>query len=153
MSLGHTTMHEHLNMDFFPMSAMMARNGAPPIPPDMLALRPENLAFLREGAYAASKDCVTSGDVNYTATELGYFKQTGGNAVCDASPIGGFRLVVVDLVDSPHRLRPREGAGRPASLRLWLAYRSRARQRHEVPREVIRLLAASRSLRSSCRPC
>ncbi|MCZ9880594.1 phosphotriesterase family protein [Arthrobacter sp. B2a2-09] len=86
--LGYTTMHEHLNADFSLMAALMARYGAAQIPAEMLALRPDNMAFLRDGGYAASQECVTLGDVEYTAAELGYFKQIGGNAVCDASPIG-----------------------------------------------------------------
>ena len=86
--LGYTTVHEHLGADFSIMTKLMARYGAPQIPDAMLELRPDNMAFLRDGGYASSKDCATSGDIDYAAAELGYFKEIGGNAVCDASPIG-----------------------------------------------------------------
>lgn len=86
--LGYTTMHEHLNTSFALMADLMKRYGAPTIPQSLLQLRPDNLAFLRDGGYAASEECWTKGDVDYTVTELDYFKQIGGKAVVDASPIG-----------------------------------------------------------------
>ncbi|MCZ9880617.1 phosphotriesterase family protein [Arthrobacter sp. B2a2-09] len=100
--LGYTSMHEHLNADFSLMAALMARYGAPKISPELLALRPDNMAFLRDGGYASSPECVTAGDIEYTAAELGYFKQIGGNAVCDASPIG-LRGDVRDLLPASEK--------------------------------------------------
>lgn len=84
--LGYTTMHEHLNSDFRSLTKQQHRLHA--IPEEMLGMEIDNLAFLRDAGYAFSADAVTAGDVAYTAAELGYFRQAGGRAVCDATPIG-----------------------------------------------------------------
>lgn len=84
--LGFTTIHEHTICDL-----SFLRNSLgflPPIPPEMLSLRPENVAALRSGLGVFSDECSTLGDVEYIAKELIEFKKVGGNAVCDASPIG-----------------------------------------------------------------
>lgn len=84
--LGFTTMHEHTICD---LSFMKNQIGfIPPIPPEMLALKPENYAFLRSGAGIFSDECSTLGNVDYLVKELKAFKKIGGNAVVDASPIG-----------------------------------------------------------------
>lgn len=83
--LGYTTMHEHLNADF---PALTAQHPEYSFPESMLGLQIDNLAFLRDAGYAFSREAVTSGDVAYTAAELGYFRAVGGRAVCDATPIG-----------------------------------------------------------------
>ncbi|ROO87547.1 phosphotriesterase-related protein [Actinocorallia herbida] len=87
-SLGFTSMHEHLNADLSLMAALIKRYGAPELPPEMLELRTDNLAFLREAGAVSSSQCRTTGDVDYTTAELGFFKEVGGGAICDASPIG-----------------------------------------------------------------
>ncbi|SNT36957.1 phosphotriesterase family protein [Rhodococcoides kyotonense] len=86
--LGYTSMHEHLNADLSLMLALAERYGAPNIPVEMLRLESANLAFLRDGASALSRESTTSGDVDFTTDELRYFAQVGGRSVCDASPIG-----------------------------------------------------------------
>ncbi|WP_062077169.1 hypothetical protein [Demequina globuliformis] len=87
-TLGFTSMHEHLNgdMDLLTRIARLYSDHTPP--PEMLALRNENLAFLRSGASIFSAECMTVGDVEYTAAELGHFRDIGGRSVVDASPIG-----------------------------------------------------------------
>lgn len=100
--LGYTSMHEHLNTDLALMTALIKRYGAAPVPPELLELRSDNLAFLREAGAFASQDCRTAGDVDYTVAELEYFKQVGGATVCDASPIG-LRGDVRDLQEASER--------------------------------------------------
>ena len=92
--LGFTTIHEHVlgNLTF-----MRDQLGfIPPIPKEMLRLVPENYSFLRSGASIFSEECSAKGDVDYLIKELRAFKRIGGNAVCDASPIG-FRGDVYDM--------------------------------------------------------
>lgn len=100
--LGYTSMHEHLNTSLDLFTELMARYGAGAIPPAMLELRIENLSFLRDSGAMASPECATAGDVDFTTAELQYFKQIGGNAICDASPIG-LRGDVRDLREASER--------------------------------------------------
>ncbi|BCY09201.1 phosphotriesterase [Actinoplanes sp. L3-i22] len=86
--LGYTSMHEHLNAEFSLMANLIKRYGAPEVPAALLELRTDNLAFLRDFGAIMSPACATAGDVEFTAAELTYFKQVGGSAICDASPIG-----------------------------------------------------------------
>ena len=84
--LGYTSIHEHTICDL-----TLLRNSLgyiPPIPPEMLTLKPENYASLRNGLGLFSDECSTLGEVDYMVKELKAFKSIGGNAVCDASPIG-----------------------------------------------------------------
>jgi phosphotriesterase-related protein len=83
--LGFTDFHEHTICDLAFMRNQLA---IPPIPKEMLALVPENYASLRSGLGMFSDECSTLGEVNYMVKELNAFKKVGGNAICDASPIG-----------------------------------------------------------------
>jgi phosphotriesterase-related protein len=84
--LGFTTIHEHT---IFDLAFMRDHVGfVPQIPKDMLTLKPENYASLRGGLGIFSEECSTLGDVDYMVKELQAFKHIGGNAVCDATPIG-----------------------------------------------------------------
>ncbi|MFV0467157.1 MAG: hypothetical protein ACK5ML_14015 [Lachnospiraceae bacterium] len=86
-NLGFTTMHEHVLADITLLNReVMQYKGQ--IPPQMLELRMENLAGLREGMSIFSDECSLSGDVEFAVAEFNAFKMIGGNAVCDASPIG-----------------------------------------------------------------
>lgn len=85
--LGYTTMHEHTICDLQYLTAPL-RKYMPPIPDEMLALKPENMAFLRSGTSVFSEECSTKDDVEYMVAEFNAFKKNGGQAVCDASPIG-----------------------------------------------------------------
>jgi phosphotriesterase-related protein len=84
--LGFTTMHEHTITGKALLGDMFKGMGDR-IPPQMLRLTNENLAFLRSGTAAFSRECSTCGDVDYMVKELAAFKRVGGNAVVDASPI------------------------------------------------------------------
>jgi phosphotriesterase-related protein len=86
--LGYTSMHEHLNTDNAVMTRLIERHTGASLPTEMLELRIDNLAFLRDSGAAASPDCKTAGDIGFTVAELKFFKEIGGNAICDASPIG-----------------------------------------------------------------
>ncbi|MET8052641.1 MULTISPECIES: phosphotriesterase family protein [unclassified Streptosporangium] len=86
--LGYTSVHEHLNADGTLMRQFVERYTGSALPAEMGALRVDNLAFLREFGAASSRECESAGDVDFTTAELGFFKQVGGNAVCDASPLG-----------------------------------------------------------------
>lgn len=79
---GLTSIHEHV------LANMELMEGVP-IPEQMLSLRPENMAFLRNGASVFSKECMILNDVEYAAAEMAAFKQrVGGGTICEASPIG-----------------------------------------------------------------
>ncbi len=85
--LGVTTMHEHTLFDLT-MLADAHGAGRPTPPAAMLALEPRNLAFLRSGAGLFSPECRIVDDVDYLVGELTAFRDAGGRAVADASPIG-----------------------------------------------------------------
>lgn len=84
--LGFTSFHEHTFLDLAFMRNHL--EGIPPIPREMLILKPENYEALRNGLGLFSDDCSTLGDVDYMVRELTAFKRVGGRAICDASPIG-----------------------------------------------------------------
>jgi phosphotriesterase-related protein len=86
--LGYTSMHEHLNTDNALMARVVERYTGARLPDELGELRIDNLAFLRDSGAAASKECSTAGDVDFTVAELNFFKEVGGTAICDASPIG-----------------------------------------------------------------
>jgi len=92
--LGYTTIHEHTICDL--TFLRKALGFTPQLPAEMLALKPENYAALRAGLGLFSDECSTQGDIDYMVKELKAFKNVGGNAVCDASPIG-FRGNIRDL--------------------------------------------------------
>lgn len=86
--LGLTSMHEHLMCDASVSLGPVLKMYASRIPADSLALTMPNLANLRGGISAFSADCCTLNALDYTVDELTYFKQMGGNAIVDASPLG-----------------------------------------------------------------
>jgi phosphotriesterase-related protein len=101
--LGFTTMHEHLNCDMRLMSELpYMQEYREMIPPEMLTLKIENLATLRQGVAIYSDDCRTTGDIDFTVGELAAFAAIGGGAVVDASPVG-LRGDVRDLVTASER--------------------------------------------------
>lgn len=85
--LGFTSMHDHTIIDTAPL--MVAQKVYQDmIPPEMLEVTPENLAFLRTGTALFSRGCSTVNDVQWLTKELEIFRdKVGGNAVVDASPI------------------------------------------------------------------
>lgn len=89
--LGFTSMHEHLLCDFTEMMKMSIgpelSGPVSRIPQFMLALNMKNLAGLRGGMGTFSKECATLGDIGYTVDELNAFKEMGGSAIVEASPI------------------------------------------------------------------
>jgi len=86
--LGMTSMHEHINGDMELLTILAERFSAAAPPAEMLTLVNENLALLRSGAQIFSRESMTSGDVDYTVTELEHFRRIGGHGIVDASPIG-----------------------------------------------------------------
>lgn len=84
--LGFTSIHEHTFLDLAFMRNHL--DFVPSIPKQMLTLKPENYASLRNGLGIFSDECSTLEDVAYMVKELTAFKRVGGQAVCDASPIG-----------------------------------------------------------------
>lgn len=79
---GLTSIHEHILADMKLMEGV-------PIPEEMLSIKPENMAFLRNGASVFSKECKIENDVDYAVAELSAYKQrVGGGTICEASPIG-----------------------------------------------------------------
>lgn len=87
--LGVTSGHEHMNIKLELLDHVVKQYGAVQLPPRMLELRVDNLAFLRDGASVMSKECESAGDLDFAVAELNAFKAVGGSAVCDATPIGG----------------------------------------------------------------
>lgn len=85
--LGYTTMHEHVLGDIALLTREVAQFKGR-IPEDMLKLRMDNLAALRGGMSIFSDECSLAGDVEFAAAEMRAFRMVGGNAVCDASPLG-----------------------------------------------------------------
>lgn len=85
--LGFTTMHEHVLADITLLNKQVMQYKGQ-IPAEMLELRIENLAALRQGLSIFSDDCSLAGDVDFAVAEFNAFKMIGGKAVCDASPIG-----------------------------------------------------------------
>jgi len=99
--LGFTTMHEHVLGDISLLNReVMKYKGR--IPDEMLTLRMENLAALRQGMSIFSDECSLAGDIDFAAAEMKAFKMVGGNAVCDASPIG-MRAPVEQLKEASKR--------------------------------------------------
>lgn len=79
---GLTSIHEHI------LANMELMEGVP-IPEEMLSVKPENMAFLRNGASVFSKECKIADDVDYAVAELNAYKRrVGGGTICEASPIG-----------------------------------------------------------------
>jgi hypothetical protein len=67
-------MHEHLNTDNAVMARLIERYTGTTLPPEMLELRIDNLAFLRDSGAGASPDCRTAGDVGDTGIRPGFLK-------------------------------------------------------------------------------
>lgn len=87
-ALGLTSMHEHLMCDTSPALGPVAKMYSAKIPKETLTLTMPHLANLRGGISAFSNDCCTIDALGYTVDELNYFKEMGGNAIVDASPLG-----------------------------------------------------------------
>ena len=86
--LGVTSMHEHLMCDTSSaLGPVLALYGTK-IPEEAKKLVTTNLAALRSGMSAFSKECITLDDVEFTIGELNFFKMMGGNSIVDASPRG-----------------------------------------------------------------
>lgn len=86
--LGLTSMHEHLMCDTSPSLGPVLKMYSSRIPRETLSLTMSNLADLRGGISAFSSDCCTLDALDYTVDELNCFKNMGGNAIVDASPLG-----------------------------------------------------------------
>ncbi|HZG87981.1 hypothetical protein [Paenibacillus sp.] len=85
--LGYTTAHEHVLADITLLGReVMHHKGN--IPAEMLELRMENLASLRQGMSIFSDDCSLAGDIDFAVAEFKAFQRIGGRSVVDASPIG-----------------------------------------------------------------
>ena len=85
--LGYTTFHEHVLSDISLLNReVMKYKGN--IPANMLELRMENLANLRQGMSIFSDECSLAGDIDFAVAEFNAFQQIGGKAVVDPSPIG-----------------------------------------------------------------
>src|SRR5665648_16397 len=85
--LGYTSMHEHTLVDLRLMTEFM-KNFIPSAPPEKLAFKLENYAFLKTGAVLLSDEHSITDDVDYLAKEINAFKDLGGKSIVDASPIG-----------------------------------------------------------------
>lgn len=83
--LGMTSMHEHTLYDLRHLTAKFIPM-LPPVPEERTKYKVENLAFLRGGGSYYSMDGAHMDDVDYMARELGFFKELGGNSICDCSP-------------------------------------------------------------------
>lgn len=86
-SLGFTSMHDHTFVDLHLAGEYLEAmfNG---IPQEMLAFKPENYAFLKNGSYLASKELQRVDDLELLVKEYSYFRAAGGQSVCDPGPIG-----------------------------------------------------------------
>ena len=100
-TLGVTTMHEHVLADISLLTAQL-QGYKQKIPKDSLTLQGTNLAALRQGMAMFSDDCSLKDDVEYAVKEMEAFRQTGGNTVVDASPIG-MRAPVSQLQEAARR--------------------------------------------------
>lgn len=87
--LGFTTMHEHLHCNVSDLLGPIVQMYAKQIPKESLDLTQENLANLRSGMSVFSSACGTAGDIDYAVNEYKAFKNMGGKAIVDATPLGG----------------------------------------------------------------
>lgn len=83
--LGFTSMHDHTNCDMR-TAADYLKSLFPPVPPEMLEFRMENMSFFRTGAYLMCPDMQETDDVDGLASEFGFFKAAGGQSVVDPAP-------------------------------------------------------------------
>ncbi len=84
--LGVTTMHDHTITDFSEMHAK-TKAGMTHVPQSKRRYIPENFAFFNDGgAVLCENDAF--GTVEFYEKEVGYFKEAGGNAIVDGSPVG-----------------------------------------------------------------
>ncbi len=85
--LGVTTMHEHTICDLHLLYEALGITETSDEEPYQLKM--ENLAFLRDGGFALSDECLyRNDDIDYIVGEFRAFKKAGGNSIVDASPIG-----------------------------------------------------------------
>lgn len=83
--LGFTSMHDHTNCDLR-AAADYLKSLFPPVPPEMLEFRMENMSFFRTGAYLMCPELQKIDDVDGLAAEFGFFKAMGGQSVVDPAP-------------------------------------------------------------------
>ncbi|MDO4283725.1 MAG: hypothetical protein Q4C60_00180 [Eubacteriales bacterium] len=81
-NLGFTTFHEHTNCVLEPMPLPF------PMPEEKLKMKIENMNALRNGMMVFSEEASGVDDADYLTSEFLAFKEIGGGAVVDASPIG-----------------------------------------------------------------
>lgn len=86
-ALGLTSLHEHTFLDLR-ISGSFLKNYFKNVPESMLAFKPENFPFLKQGVYLVSDECAVVDDMDFLVKEYGFFKADGGQSVCDCSPIG-----------------------------------------------------------------
>lgn len=86
-ALGVTTMHEHTICDLHLLYEALGMGE--PCDEAPYKLTTANLAFLRDGGFAISDETLYhNDDLEYMAGEFRAFREAGGNAIVDASPIG-----------------------------------------------------------------
>ncbi len=85
--LGFTSMHEHTMLDLRP-AAEFIKSIFPDVTQEMVEFKFENFAFLKTGAYLLNEELAIVDDMDFLAQEYGFFKELGGQSICDCSPIG-----------------------------------------------------------------
>lgn len=83
--LGFTSMHDHTVIDMR-TAADYLKSLFPPVPPEMVEFRMENMSFFRTGAFLMCPEMQKTDDVDGLAAEYGFFKAMGGQSVVDPSP-------------------------------------------------------------------
>lgn len=86
--LGFTSMHDHTFIDLRVAGKFM-EDMFPTVTQEMVQFTPENYSFLKTGTYLMSHELQTVDDLEGMVKEYEYFKQMGGQSVCDPVPSTG----------------------------------------------------------------
>ena len=86
--LGMTSLHEHTYLDLR-IAGQFMKGYFKNIPEDLLEFQPENYTMLKTGIYLISDECAVVDDEDFLVKEYAYFKNAGGQSICDCSPCGG----------------------------------------------------------------
>jgi phosphotriesterase-related protein len=85
--LGMTSMHEHTLLDLSIARDFMLQM-FPDVTPEQVEFKLENYGFLKTGTFLLNQELAVMDDQAFVTRELCFFKELGGSAICDCSPIG-----------------------------------------------------------------